>query len=397
MAVIRDAVIRLRVEQQKAKIEAPNVAAAEKAYKEGARAGKQYEKSAEDATKATKEYNRAVQEGSASTSASIDKTGKVVKKSFTDITSHLTEGMEGVARFTRGVALLSSSSEEDFQKILRNMMKFQAGFDIIAGGAKFVKGLALAFGPVGIAAGVVGVVLTGAIIKWNAYKDAAKAALRAIPEGAQKAHERLVELGRQQQALAAGMADLFIAAGLSEPERDKRRDRERERLKQENSALNDKATAGGPNADFRRQTIARELREMQRPGATGNYEQSIFENAKRDPAKAREQLTLETQLRDNMHRRVNLEREAAQQEADRIRAQAGAYNAGLSIGIPFGVARMFTPQIQGAAASVTADAERKVQVMESFLDGLVEALKKATQRVEVLDGILKRIEESHTK
>lgn len=214
--VIRDAVVRLRIEMQKAKLESPELAQITRAYGEQSKAAQEAVRATNEIHRATKEsvrsveeYGKSVQEYVGGTSIHWANSATESRKAMTQILSHTTEGLEGFTRFTRGVMLFGSTNEKEMHELLMRMIKLQAGFDVVAGGAKLVKGLGLAFGTTGMAAAGVTLALTAGITAWEMWKAKAESAKKAAEDA------RL-----EMEKLSAGVRKIGFQAGDRERERD---------------------------------------------------------------------------------------------------------------------------------------------------------------------------------
>ncbi len=175
--VIRDALIRIRYEVQKSKLEGPELSQTVKAH----------EKVAEAADKVAK-TQLAIGSATERAAAAHEDFGR---RSFTAFA----HAGHGVLQLGRGLALLSASSEQDTQKILESLLKIEAGVSIAKGGANLIK-FASEFGVLGIAvAGAGAAVAAGATI-WSHFHDEverSEAALKKVAE----AHKVASEAERQ--------------------------------------------------------------------------------------------------------------------------------------------------------------------------------------------------------
>jgi hypothetical protein len=131
--VIRDVVIRVTVQSDKAKLDVPDMSAAKKAVQDTQR---ELEKAAEQGAKAVVEETEAVEEleealadtGVAATSLRND-----VGDAARSIGDDLEKAGQAAFTLARGVALAASTTEEDLGKAVRVIAAAQAGFDVFTG------------------------------------------------------------------------------------------------------------------------------------------------------------------------------------------------------------------------------------------------------------------------
>lgn len=214
--VIRDVILRLRLEQTKSKLEAPNAADIEKSWKAGYRAAKEVEQAAKDATKATKEYDRVNKEAGDSAQRSHRDTERVVTDSGYRMGVSFREGGEGALRMARGIAFLSASGGDSLQALVRHVAVAQGAFDIFAGGFKMVTNLSRAFGgPAALAVTAVTSAITLGVLAWQRWKHAAEEAAKAAKEKLKQAE---IQANATANAVVQGRDRLARdqeAAGLS--------------------------------------------------------------------------------------------------------------------------------------------------------------------------------------
>lgn len=393
--VIRNVIIRTRIEAQKAKLEASG-AALGRDYERQARAAKEQAKAVKESTGAVREHGAAVKESVGGSTAHFEKASKATRKSTADIISHVAEGMEGVTRFTRGLAISMTSSDEGMQKLLEKLLKFQAAFDIVAGGTKLIKGLGLAFGAAGMAAGGVVLGIGAAAVAWLSYKQNAESAIKATNENIANGRTRIQELNTALQGLKNTAQDFRIDTALTPEEKERRIQKERDRLVEENSRLVRQAHGG---EDVRRRQLA-DILQSQVSGKTSDRTGALIGQigpTSHQIAKAKEQLTLETQLRENLSRRVKFEKEIAQEQVSWAKAQQGAFNIGMGMfqASPMGLGT--APVVNNAIEANDRQVARTVARIQDAVDPIVDAFEKAAKRVEILGRLIEDVEQAHPK
>src|SRR5688572_4553486 len=109
--IIRDAVIRLKLEQQKTKLETPEI-------------------------KAVKEYGLAHKEAGEIIQRSYKEAERATVTANHQMVSSFREGGEGALRMARGIAFLSAGGSEDMKKLVQQVALAQGAFDVFAGSAK---------------------------------------------------------------------------------------------------------------------------------------------------------------------------------------------------------------------------------------------------------------------
>ena len=178
MPAERDAIIRLRIEQRKARLEAPDVGPAERALKK-------VEAAAEATTKAVERTSRTVEQHSA---VVVDSSAKNVRA--------FRESTEGALRFARGISFLAISAGADLTGLIRTIALVQGSMDVLASG----RGL-LAFAKLNPAiAAVTAVVAVGAteLFRYN----------RALKEGEERLEKWIAISQRLRASERAAAADV---------------------------------------------------------------------------------------------------------------------------------------------------------------------------------------------
>lgn len=169
---IRDVVVRIRIDVEDAKIRAPETSAASKSVDDFRR----------QANAATSEISG----GFVEVSDTAETMGVKIQEAGLRTGEGLKQAGEGAFTLARGIAFLSSSSEEDFRKMVQNVAQVQGAFDVFKGGVDTIKGiteaapgvvaafgqLAVAFGPVGLAITGVTVAVGALVAAWQFFDDA---------------------------------------------------------------------------------------------------------------------------------------------------------------------------------------------------------------------------------
>lgn len=234
--VIRDAVIRLKWEQSKAKLEAPDYAPAKRAAEEVKKATVEASAAAKESSRSANtwaaglrtvsaEYKQAQagqqawaaglakikgeQAGAAgatveATRATVEHTRVTQEFGFKSVI-HFREAGEGALRMTRGLALLSASGSESLQKLVRQVAIAQGALDIFAGGFKLVT-FASKFGQVGLAIAGVTAALSAGVLAWQNY-------LNKADEAAEKFREATKDFKEFRAALLEGTQGRQSARG----------------------------------------------------------------------------------------------------------------------------------------------------------------------------------------
>jgi len=203
MTAIRDAVIRIRTEQVKAKLEAPDVGPAERAFKAEAKAAKEDSKAIEETNTARTAAVDSSRKFASETRRNLAESGAASTEFSRASVNAFRASGEGLLRFTRGVAFMSASSERDMQRMIQTVSAAQGAFDIFAGGAKTVTTLGTAFGPVGVAVGSVTALVAAGAIVWNRYENAGKEAAEARNLSLRETAKLLRDVSSLEQSRAA--------------------------------------------------------------------------------------------------------------------------------------------------------------------------------------------------
>lgn len=119
----------------------------------------------------------------------------------------------GITQLSRGIALLAANGSEDSQKLLQNIVAIQGGVDLVRGSLQLMR-LGPEFGAIA-AAVTVG---AGAWMLYRGEVDAVKKSLEATAAAAKKEHDRLTELAAKQESITseARMEKTGLAVGGSD-------------------------------------------------------------------------------------------------------------------------------------------------------------------------------------
>lgn len=164
--VIRDVVVRITLEQINAAIKVPDIAPLKAVEADHAKSIdkviKKYDEKEETAklnSKREREYIKdisdAVKEGEKNYAAQLKQRADAEKQVAAAAEAAATKQQvaqlkvlettkqlgEGVFQLARGIAFLTTSSDEDFREMLATIAKLQGGFDLIKGGATTIKAL----------------------------------------------------------------------------------------------------------------------------------------------------------------------------------------------------------------------------------------------------------------
>lgn len=362
--VIRDAIIRLKIELQKTRIESPEFSTVKRAYEEQA-------KSVKEVGKATEETQRVVKESAHHHKAF----GEEAYHSY----KHAAEGAIG---FARGIALLTASGEEDTRKLLESFAKIEAA-TALAKGAMNLSKFAAGFGPLGIAVAAVSAVATTGALVWSRYAEAERKAAEEAKkhrEEAKKLEEQLADNWRAQhdrEAAARGRAqtsaEMRRQAGITPDTIDATNAREREALARENKEI---------GADWRRRVggfkdTSEGFGQLLQFGSVGNWQNA---------------LNLERRKAENAQRQQELDRERFDRERERQEFRAGsqsaAFGAAAAGGLAFGLPGL------GATAALGQTNQENAKIMQKLLDSQREMLNKA---VDAYDAAAERITQLERK
>jgi hypothetical protein len=259
--VIRDAIIRLRLEQGRSKLESPDVANLKRSYEEQAKGAKDVQERVKESVRTTKEATRTSVEFGARSAKSFAQAGS------------------GALQFSRGLALAMSSGDENTQRLLGNLVKIEAAVATLKGGAQLLK-----FGPIVTAIAAAVGVATVAWTRYNSQLEESKKKHEALREGKEKLNREIANevslLNRRATAMQGDMADITGMRGRFDQtpkEREQSLNRQRWLLAQQRSESESRLKentegmagmfAGLPtsiaNRDFQRQQLDFHRREIE--------------------------------------------------------------------------------------------------------------------------------------
>lgn len=288
MTAIRDAVIRIRTEHQKAKLEAPDASAYQRALEEAAKAAERAAAAERELEKARRESGKREQENAPvevdhlarirATSAAnrerdatlrgtydahqrlkdavaelagtersrvdslaasqpvLDQVSQAYDEFGIRSTRSLANAGKGAIQLTRAIALMSATGEEDTRKLLDNLIKVEAGVAALKGGSQLFQ-VAAAFGPIGIAAAAVATAVGVGVVAWKRYtaglEEAAKAAREtrdALRELDTENRRQIDAANKQAAARNRDLSALGIDTALTPEEQLRRIDTEQARI-----------------------------------------------------------------------------------------------------------------------------------------------------------------------
>ena len=252
MTVVRDGIIRLRLEQTRAKLETPDTGPAVRQFNAETKAAEEATKATEEVSKANKEHSEVVKRTSEATRLNLEAAGRSVTEFGTSSVNAFRSAGEGAFRMARGLALLSASGSESLQKLIQKVAIAQGAFDVFAGGSRAISTLGAAFGPVGFAIGGITIALGLGAVAWQAWQAdaeaAAEAAKKKIEEVRTALSEARMEARQGARVESAASAAQSIAAGARHTRAASGAELER-RLRTERTGLQSRF-AGLENADI---------------------------------------------------------------------------------------------------------------------------------------------------
>ncbi|MEX2169512.1 MAG: hypothetical protein WD851_09375 [Pirellulales bacterium] len=227
--MIRDAVIRIGLQQIDAQLKAPDITPITAAQDEIRKQVEGLTAAHSELQQKQQEQVKAAQQALQAQSAEQEKhTATVTEANLRAFESFKKVG-EGAFTAARGIALLSSNSDEDLQKMIRSIAAVQGAFDVFKGTTDVVQGgiqaykefpeaiqavttaqialnVAMKANPVGIAVGAVTAAIGLSVLAWSQWGDAAEAASAKAQKAAEaesKAIDRNVGLLRDQLSIAS--------------------------------------------------------------------------------------------------------------------------------------------------------------------------------------------------
>lgn len=377
--IIRDAIIRLKLETQRSRVEMPEVDKISRAYEDQRIKSEQVRVSVEQTQRSVQESTKVHQEF-----------GQEAVKSFR-------HGLEGTIQFARGVALMTASGEEDTRKLLESFAKIEAATALIKGAVNLAK-FAGGFGPVGVAvAGVAAAVGTGITI-WNRYANSVAEAAKAQEEARKTAADLEMQLAdnwsRQNARQASDSRSRLGAFGLRSQfaltDRDKltglaEEESELTRLQKENE-LNRR----------------RRLKSFE-PGAFGGSDKDAFAALLKfgTTSQLTNALSYETTRQDLTRRQLEIDKEqydTSKKQLDNYKEQllqrgqatfglsAGTLPAGLGGFAGFGTALVTGAQVGKVESDLAALLAAQQKANQAMFDLFTEATEKARQLRKELDS-----------
>ena len=174
---IRDVVIKLAIQQQETVLKSPAV----QQYQAGVEAAERFavdaakrvqdawkanpvvsaaEKSANAVSESASLAKRALTESESAVSKAIGANHRYVENMF-QVGDSLKQGGEGAFIFARGMALLTSDTEENYKALIQNIAITQGFFDVTKGSFEFIKGGAVAYRTATAAGGIYALTMQG--------------------------------------------------------------------------------------------------------------------------------------------------------------------------------------------------------------------------------------------
>jgi hypothetical protein len=345
-AVIRDAIIRLKIEQQKAKLETPEVATVRRGFEE-------QKKAAAESAKAVQENAKAVRD----VQDTHVEFGRQSLRSFRD-------AGQGVMQLTRGIALMGAAGTEDTRKLLENLVKIEAALVLAKGAANLGK-FAASFGPVGYAVAAVTAAVTVGAAAWKRYTGEVEAAKKAN-EDFRKSMESVRVLGHEAFAGARGK-ELATAE------------------------MRSRYMSGTPDEANRDMRTA-----IERAWASGRREQQAAIDTSRSPdERRRTELVYERQRMELAKRLLDLDKDQYERDNERAQffGQSRAAGMGLApIGLPLaGFAAAALGQSFGQsqlAQGTNRTLEELVRAQDAAMQKLIGAYDSAVTNITRLEGQL---------
>jgi|GEM_PF-3641639 len=434
--VIRKGIVELELRATKARLEAPQIDAAARAYKEVEKAQQETAKTADEVAKATERQGVAAKRATDAWAAGLKKVNDEWKRTGSGRDSwgeglsrmrqqqqdtaaahqqaaraaieatrvnqefgaktlaSFREAGEGALRLTRGLALLGASGSDDMRKIVQSVALAQGALDVFAGGLKVVTNLATAFGgPVAAAiAGATAAIGLG-VVAWSRWKSSAEEARKAAEEAHKAAMQFAQEFSKtwdeQQRRESAARSRREAILGL-------RRD----------ASLTPESRAGRLAAEGA--GLAGELRELERErerrlggfqpgGFRGGAEEAFAAllefGSRADLGKARD---FEERRQSISERQLKIDQEQFKIQKESIEAsrritdQLGGAAVGGAAGI--GVSTFAPFATQAAANATFALNDQMAQAMRDFanraeaaMNTIIDTIEAAAKRAEQIE------------
>lgn len=137
--VIRDVIIRIGLQQKEAKLKAPDVSDAVRAEQRAQSEAKATAKAQEDARKAAEKSAREAAKAQEKARRDLEQFSQAAQTENLKVADSFKRAGEGAFILARGVAFLSSSSDDDLRKMLATVAKVQGAFDLFKGSVDTVK------------------------------------------------------------------------------------------------------------------------------------------------------------------------------------------------------------------------------------------------------------------
>jgi hypothetical protein len=143
--VIRDVVIRVTVQSDKAKLDVPDMSAAKKAVQDTQRELEEAANKGAQAVVKQTDTLKNMELGFVGASNEAKDYGREIADANLKAGESLKAAGEGAFTLARGIAFIGASSEEDLQKAVQTIAAMQGAFDIFKGGLETIKGVTEGF------------------------------------------------------------------------------------------------------------------------------------------------------------------------------------------------------------------------------------------------------------
>lgn len=364
--IIRDAIIRLKLETQRSRIEMPEVDKISRSYEEQRIASEQVRTSVEN------------------TQTSVKEAAETNKRFGVESARAFKDGLEGAIQLTRGMALMSAASEEDTRKLLEMFAKIEAATALTRGVINLGK-FAEAFGPIGIAVGLTTAAVGVGVAAWQKYRAELEETKRKADE-LEDAIARVREETRQSnEALNRRFGGASVDVALGDRERANRLEQERIRSAQEYANIKQEQMGSswgkflrGLTKEQRQEQIGT-LASVNPEEATKqrNIEQRLFESAEYQKNVVKEQAENAKKLLDTVQtNQYNLGTAAAG-----FAATTPGFGGFAALGAATTVNQQAS-QFDAVVAKVLGDAQQS-------LDKFVALMRDAAERIREFDDALR--------
>src|SRR5688572_4593945 len=119
--IIRDAIIRLKLELAKSKLEAPEIEKVTRAYDSEQKSARESTKAVRESTAAKREHAQVSRESAESSSRAMSDLRRNVTGGNYEMVASFREGGEGALRMARGIAFLSASGSDDLRRLVQTV------------------------------------------------------------------------------------------------------------------------------------------------------------------------------------------------------------------------------------------------------------------------------------